>query len=231
MNSFTSFGTVILLLISFSCFADPFLRMDTLLTYPAAIHNQFGKKVEHVYLVDFSGDGLGDYVIELKTNHPDQYHEVWLTSHFEPYLQKVNQRMEFDYRFFINLDEDDEAELITARGSDKGINYVLLDYTGKREEIICYFNPVIETKGAYCFGYPWDLTGVDTKRIKKERCLKWTIVHELKREGTFFTPEKPKPFPLLYLEGRLNGVPVRPTERGKEEYFSLIALKGMRLRH
>lgn len=230
MNRFISTCAVCLTLLPFRCFADPFLKMDTLLTYPAVIHNQFGKKVDRVFFVDFNGDEKRDYIIELKTNHPDKYHEVWITDKFEPYLQKVNDRLEFDYRFFINLDDDPEAELITARGTNKGINYVLLDYSGRKEEIVCYFNPVIAEKGKFSFGYPWDITGLDTKKVKKEICLQWNIVHDVKREGEYYKPEAPRPFPLLFLEGKTNSIPIRDNEMGKQEWFSLNEIKNMRIK-
>jgi len=72
----------ILLLLPSLSFGQMFMQMDTLTEYPTEIQSKVKGEIEKVIQVDFTGDSIGDYIVQTKMDKEGKIKEIWLTSNF-----------------------------------------------------------------------------------------------------------------------------------------------------
>lgn len=184
-------------------FGQDFLPMDTLTTYPSEINSKVKGEIVRVIQVDFTGDNIGDYIIQTKMDKEGKTTETWLTSNFLLFNRITKYVGDYDFLRFINLDNDPEPEIYSASGYSDGIDYAFYDLNMKtgKQELLFYFNPVIIDNDQDYWGYPWDTDGVMKKSEDGETMIFFSDNHDIERDGEITYPDNQKILPVIFLTG------------------------------
>jgi hypothetical protein len=182
-----------------------FLEMDTLDRFPSELKHLTAGGFARAIKVDFDGDGKQDFICEMI---PDEMGkattvEYWITSGLRLIKKKAKHGQDFDYYWFINLDDDAEPEIFSANGYEDGIDYAIYDQDLKTgaETLVSYVNPVIFDDGRLHWGYPWDISDMITKKEFNSVLIKASFDHDIERDGEVTMPEPSKKFPVIFFYG------------------------------
>jgi hypothetical protein len=182
-----------------------FLKMDTLDQLPSELKEMAAGKFMRALKVDFNGDGKQDFICEMMPDQPSKATsiEFWITSELRTYKTKAKYGQDFDYFWFINLDEDKEPEIFTANGYEDGIDYAIYDQDlqTQTETLVAYINPIIIEDSKLFWGYPWDISGMITKKDKQTIFIKASLDHDIQRDGEITIPDPTKKFPAVFFYG------------------------------
>jgi len=112
--------------------------------------------------------------------------------------------MDYDFFWFINIDNDPEPEILNASGYSDGIDYWFSDQNIKTgiDEILFYFSPIIVEPNKTYWGYPWDITGLTIKTENAHTKLKCSLDHTISRDDEYTLPEWQKQLPVIVFQGR-----------------------------
>ena len=136
----------------------------------------------HTYTVDFTGDKKPDYITIKKNeiNTEPYAAEFWYNSDFSLYRKVDLYNFDFDFKYFINLDNDSIPEILRVQGYSDGVNYFFTrqNIKDKNETVLFYFNPIIRSTIndtlEYNWGYPKTLDSI--LLISKNKELKLRVV-------------------------------------------------------
>jgi|GEM_PF-1047516 len=194
---------------------------------PLFLINLF-KEVEKTLAIDFNGDSKADYLCYTKKKTTNGYTlvENWVDSSLKIVRQKENY-FEYDYKWFIDLDNDKIPEIIKAQGESEGIDYGVykLNFSEINDNILFYFNPVIEYENKFYWGYPWEIKDI----ILNNTLIKCSLDNNILRDGEITKPEWQKKIPAIIFKGKnedevnsLKGVRVSQIENLKNFQFEKI---------
>lgn len=193
----------LLVLLPFSTLGQAFLPMDTLESIPPEISSKIDEKIERLIQVDFSGDGKQDYIVQ-GIIEDRKFNEWWMSSEFEPILSIQKYDVDYDYFGLINLDDDPEAELYSARGFSDGIDYLIYDLNlenGSRTKLFA-FNPVIIFNNQEFWGYPWDTQGISCWSEDGVSLIYCSLDHNIERDGVISVSKSQNALPVIFLLGK-----------------------------
>ncbi|MFD2561426.1 hypothetical protein [Aquimarina rubra] len=161
-------------------------------------------EIEKTEIIDFNGDGNNDYLCRANKaiENGELVVEYWVTSDFT--IKRENEiYIEYDYKWFINLDKDKDLELVKAQGDEDGISYGIYkqDFSLKNDKILFYFNPVIEMDGKYYWGYPWEILDLKIKAEDSNE-IKTSLSHKIVRDGNIKTLEDQSILPAIIFSGK-----------------------------
>jgi len=202
--------------------------MDTLDTFPNELSKKVTGQINSVVTVDFTGDGNKDFLVTMKSEdkHNYEFFEYWITSDFGIFKKKKKFNDGIQYFQFVNLDRDPEPEIYSAFGYEDGINYGFFDLDMKlgKEELIFYFNPVInEDKKSY-WGYPWDISDLITRTAEGTVQINCSLEHRIVRDGNIIFPEDQPTFPVIFFTGH-STQPYEVTEIETRTWLTLEEIK------
>ena len=194
----------ILLLLPSLSFGQMFMQMDTLTEYPTEIQSKVKGEIEKVIQVDFTGDSIGDYIVQTKMDKEGKIKEIWLTSNFLLFNRQSKYVQDYNFMRFINLDNDPEPEIYSASGYSDGIDYAIYDLNMKtgKQELLFYFNPVIIDDELDYWGYPWDTDGIMEWTEDGVTMVYCSVDHDIVRDGEITYPENQKILPVIFLTGQ-----------------------------
>jgi hypothetical protein len=176
---------------------------------PYRLVNMHHDSITHTYSVDFNGDKKADY-ISIKKNilNTEPYAtEYWYNSDFSLYRKVDLFNMDYDIKYFINLDNDSIPEILRAQGYSDGIDYFFTkqNIKNKNESVLFYFNPIIKSVNndtlVYYWGYPWTLDSIFLLSKKNEIKLLCSLNHSITRDGEIFRPKNQVIFPAILFSG------------------------------
>jgi hypothetical protein len=160
--------------------------------------------IQSVSEVDFTGDGIPDFICKMKADTSGVGIEYWISSDYKRIKTTQHYSEGFCYRWFINLDADPEPEIFKATGDEDGADYTFEDQnlqTGL-DTILLYINPVIIENNKKYWGYPWDITNLKASTNGKIVKLFCSLNHKIERSGNEETdPEKQKQMPVIFFKG------------------------------
>lgn len=183
-----------------------FLKIDTLKQIPNEITSLIKGQIKRVLQVDFNGDGKPDFICQyeptIKVDNAD-FLQDWVTS--EKIIVKTERKysMDFDYSWFVNIDNDPEPEIFLASGYEDGIDYAFYDQdlkTGKNN-LLFYFNPVIIENNKHYWGYPWDISDIIIKSDSSKIYIKSSVDNDMERDGNITIPDTTKKIPAIFFYG------------------------------
>ncbi|MCV9926376.1 hypothetical protein OIU83_01835 [Flavobacterium sp. LS1R49] len=169
--------------------------------------------------IDFDNDSKKDYICTVYDSKKDLNIEYWITSGYKLFLQHEFHGS-INYKFFVNLDNDNLMELFRASGEEDGIDYAFYDIKNNKLEPLLYFTPILidESKpNNYFFGYPWDISGI---LISDNKLLSSTI-NSIERDGNILIPTNQKSLPVIFFNGKTTQPEIKYDNNIKKEYFSL----------
>ena len=148
------------------------------------LRNSIDGEIINVEEIDFTGDKIPDFICKMKADSTGQGIEYWVSSNYKIIKTTKYYSDGFYYRWFINLDEDPEPEIVKATGDEDYADYTIADQNlvSGFDRILLYINPIIlEDKQAY-WGYPWDVTNIQALTNGKLVKLKCSLNHKLMNE-------------------------------------------------
>ena len=179
--------------------------MDTLKVIPTEIKGLTNGTLRRGFMVDFNGDGKKDFIVEMIPSDPNASTniEYWITSELKSFKKKNKYGQDYDYYWFVNLDNDVEPEIFSANGYEDGIDYAIYDHDLKsgKEILLFYLNPIIIEDEKTYWGYPWDISDIIIKNENGKVFLKASIDHDIERDGEITLPDPTKKFPAIFFYG------------------------------
>jgi hypothetical protein len=186
---------------------------------PDAVRAVVQGKIARTLQVDFNGDGKPDYIVIVDNQPPAGRRrkrndkevpdtEVWITFDLKVVKQRDRWAADYNFLWFINLDNDPVPEIISAYGYSDGSDYRVLRQRfgpGSKDEVLFYFLPVLrdQTRGGFFWGYPWDWTDIEAQKRGNHYAVRCTLNHRLKSgEDNDSPPEWQLRTPAIIFSGR-----------------------------
>jgi hypothetical protein len=162
------------------------------------------EKIDSTETIDFTGDKIPDYICRTSIDTSGIGNEYWISSDFKTIKKTKYYTDGFYYRWFINLDNDPEPEILEVSGAEDGADYTINDQnllTGK-DSTLLYIDPVIiENKQRY-WGYGWDIHDIKARKNGTDIELFCSLNHKIIRDGNEETdPKFQKQMPVLFFTG------------------------------
>lgn len=179
--------------------------MDTIDT-PEKLTGMISGWITRTFQVDFTGDEINDYICQLDSQDKTRpvYKEIWINSQFEIIKTIEKYSMDYDFFWFVNIDNDPEPEILSATGYSDGIDYCFIDQdlTNNKDSILFYFNPVILDSEKKYWGYPWDINDLPIKLDNGLIKIKCSLDHKITRDGEIIRPDWQNQFPAICFSGQ-----------------------------
>jgi len=157
-------------------------------------------KIEKQENINIDNDADEELIVTAVDSKNDKYFEYW--------YKKGNLIHEFSYSFvpinykwFANLDDDNEKEIIRAQGYEDGVDYAIYKIKDNEEIVQLYFNPGLkDSKYAdkNFWAYPIDIKGVIVDQDKK---LLVSLNNNYPRDDDHTIPDNQKELPFIFFEG------------------------------
>lgn len=157
-------------------------------------------KIEKQENINIDNDADEELIVTAVDSKNEKYFEYW--------YKKGNLIHEFSYSFvpinykwFANLDDDNEKEIIRAQGYEDGVDYAIYKTKGNEEIVQLYFNPGL--KDSKCadknfWAYPNDIKGVIVDQDKK---LLVSLNNNYPRDDDHTIPDNQNELPFIFFEG------------------------------
>lgn len=166
-------------------------------------------------------------IIVEKLAHSDtQINAVGIFHHYSLFKKDDLYNLDYDFKFFVNLDNDSVPEIIRASGYSDGINYYITkqNLETPNESILFYFNPIIKrienNKFTYYWGYAWTLNSI-LLSINGETKILCSLNHTIKNEGEIYHPENQIQFPAIIFSGEPKSSYEYPEKISQTEWLTI----------
>jgi len=184
--------------------------------------------------IDFNGDNKLDYIVLFRnpswhssSTEPFAF-EFWYSSSFKVVKKVPKYIVDYDYRWFINLDKDPEPEIISALGYSDGITYAIYDQNPKNwaEPLILSFNPILfdlsNRSKEYYWGYAWDIKNIMTRTHRGMIQIRCSFDHEIYRDGEHYVPDwqQQNRLPVIFFVGKSKKRYTKDYRIGKLQWLS-----------
>lgn len=157
-------------------------------------------KIEKQENINIDNDADEELIVTAVDSKNEKYFEYW--------YKKGNLIHEFSYSFvpinykwFANLDDDNEKEIIRAQGYEDGVDYAIYKIKGNEEIVQLYFNPGLkDSKYAdkNFWAYPNDVKGVIVYQNKN---LLVSLNNNYPRDDDHTIPDNQNELPFIFFEG------------------------------
>lgn len=209
---------------------NDFFNIDTLKQIPNNLQVLIKGEIIRVLKVDFNGDDKSDFICQYKpiaNSDNADYLEDWITSDNKIFKTEKKYFMDFDFLWFVNLDNDSEPEIFSATGYEDGIDYAFYDQNLKtgNNSLLFYFNPVILENGKHYWGYPWDIKDIILKRDSTNVYIKSSIDNDIERDGNITIPKTNKQFPAIFFTGHSTQPNIKVEDVRNIKWMTLDELK------
>ena len=178
--------------------------MDTIET-PEKLSGLISGRITKTFQVDFTGDGINDYIchLDFQDKTKSVYKEIWINSQFKIIKTIEKYSMDYDFFWFVNIDNDPEPEILSATGYSDGIDYCFIDQDLRkgRDKVLFYFNPVIIDGDSKYWGYPWGISDLLIKMDNGFIKIKCSLDHEITRDGVITRADWQKKIPVICFSG------------------------------
>lgn len=151
--------------------------------YPRKIQELYGNKKIHVYRIDLDKDGTPDYIAREESGFKTCFVKSDLSIIG---CERLGYGDGFQYYWFVNIEGDPMLQLISLVGDEDSSDYCIYRFDKKtwRRNQRVRIAPVIfskskQYKGIY-WGYPWDISGLVSKRATGANGL-YCCISELKK--------------------------------------------------
>jgi hypothetical protein len=186
------------------------MQTPRLVNTPPQISNSISEKILETYAIDFDGDDELDFLVYIKNETSDEpiAFELWYASSFKLVKRVPKYISDYDYKWFINLDDDPEPEIISAYGFTDGVDYSIYDQNlAKGSDILLFrFNPVLidssNKQKEYYWGYPWDVTNIITRVENEVIRIRSSVNHDIIRDAYINIPKWQQTLPVIFFEGK-----------------------------
>jgi len=157
-------------------------------------------KIEKQENISIDNDADEELIVTAVDSKKEKYFEYW--------YKKGNLIHEFSYSFvpinykwFANLDDDNEKEIIRAQGYEDGVDYAIYKIKGNEEIVQLYFNPGLKDSkyaNKNFWAYPNDVKGVIVDQNKN---LLVSLNNNYPRDDDHTIPDNQKELPFIFFEG------------------------------
>lgn len=157
-----------------------YLKKMRKIEIPQKIKNLIKEEVYLAYTVDFTGDGVLDFICRVEvidaTDNPIK--EYWISSDLNILKE---QRGYPDSRIlgFLNIDKDPELEYIRINGEETEVDLVMCDQKNWKEKELFYLYPIIQFDGAYYWGFPHLIEDIMYKQQDSTVLFEYTLNHAI----------------------------------------------------
>ncbi|WP_130736943.1 hypothetical protein [Flavobacterium sp. J27] len=157
--------------------------------------------IKKIDTFNLDNDSIRDYIITAHDENNSLTHEYWFKN---KKLITTLQYPIFDinFKWIVNIDDDETKEIIRAQGFEDGIDYVIYDIYDNKQIPLLYFNPaVIDEKysNKIFWGYPWDIKQLIQN---DEGQLLVSLSNNYERDGVFTKPNEQLELPFVYFKGK-----------------------------
>lgn len=169
-------------------------------------------RILNVDEVDFTGDGVKDYICYSGYLKDNKAHEYWVDGAAKKIVKRRTHTDEVNEVRFAHLDEDSVPEIINAFGSGKRIFYAILrqNIVRKKHDTLLFFKPLMTRNHRYYKAYIRGFIDFYTKdkalpgqAIRMSATFKYTIKRKKRKNtDTVLFVKGQKRVPLILFEGQ-----------------------------
>ena len=155
-------------------------------------------KIEHL---NFDNDKEIETIITASDSTASYIYEFWFKKD-KLFNKIVYPWVSINYKWFVNIDDDNLHEIIRAQGYEDGINYAIYDIVENNHEPLLFFTPLLmdeEYPNNYFWGYPWDITSII---INNQKEILISLDSSIEREDDFTLAPKQKKLPIIFFQGK-----------------------------
>jgi len=154
--------------------------------------------VESAEVIDFNGDKKKDFIFKLKPDSLGIINEYWINADFSIAKKVLFTNELFHYKWFINLDDDPEPEIIEAVGDSIAANFLVIDQNLKLgiDSVLFNFKPVFIEKGKQYWSNHKNITNIFARAKGKTVQLYYTLYE------TEEVKETQNLLPILFFKGK-----------------------------
>lgn len=190
----------------------------------ALIPNEYDKVITET--IDFDNDSKKDYICTVYDSKKQANIEYWITSDYKLLFQnEFSESM--NYKFFINLDNDNLMELFRCSGEEDGIDYAFYDIKNNKLEPLLYFTPILiddSKPNNYYYGYAWDISEIVISDNKLLSAI--TINDSIERDGNIQMPKNQRFLPIIFFKGKTTQPEIKYNKTFKKNYYSLEKIRN-----
>ena len=224
---------IINLLLAIPVAGQPTMHSPRKIETPSQISKTTSEFILKTETIDFNGDNKLDYIVLFKnqtwqSNFTEPFaFEWWYTSNFKVVKKVPKYIVDYDYRWFINLDKDPEQEIVSARGYADGIDYSFYNQNliNGSDTLIFTLNPVLldssnKLKQQY-WGYPWDITNIITRIRDGKIQIRCSLDHDIIRDSEHYVPDWQHILPVIFFIGKTTQPNIRVAPIRKVQWLTL----------
>ena len=173
-------------------------------------------KIISIEKKDFTGNGKDDFICTVEETDK-RLVEHWLSDSYKRVNYSFGLSFSINHRWFVQLDEDKELEVIFAQGYEDGIDYFVSDFKNGRYRRLFYFNPIIKNGDSLTWGHPWEIEKV----IVKQQKLLASFQSNIERDDTFLMRKRQKTLPNIFFEGNVTDYSLDDMKVEEPQFYSL----------
>lgn len=157
--------------------------------------------IDKIEQLNFDEDKEIETIITASDETYSKIYEFWFKEN--KLLRKiVYPWVSINYKWFVNLDNDNLYEIIRAQGYEDGIDYAIYDIIDNNHKSLLFFNPMLideEYPNDLFWGYPWDVNSIV---INNKKELLVSLDHSIEREDDFSLAINQKILPIIFFQGK-----------------------------
>lgn len=157
--------------------------------------------IESIEKIDLTGNSVNEYLVTAKNLNKDSIYEYWFDNDKELFKLKYPNK-DVNYKWYINIDDDNQKEVIRAQGFEDGIDYVVYDIIEGKQKPLLYFYPALKDeqyKNQIFWGYPWDISELI---INSNNKILVSLSNDFDSDGNITKPKNQKELPFLFFKGK-----------------------------
>ncbi|WP_062702135.1 hypothetical protein [Chryseobacterium indologenes] len=184
------------------------------------------QKIESKENIDFDNDNEQETIITTSDNDATTSYEYWfkngkLIYQFSYPWGTINKK------WFTNLDNDKQNEIIRAQGYEDGVDYVIYDIQNGKQVPLLYFNPALldsRYPQKTFWGYPKDIKEIVINADKK---ILASLNNNYEREGNYTIPKNQSELPYVYFYGNTTQPDMIIKEIHEPQYKNLNEIRTL----
>ena len=205
MINFKIFYSIFLLLLITSCKqnqqTDQKVMLGEVKTDSDIVKNiPSNLKIEKQEKINIDNDSEEELIVTATDSTLEKCYEYW--------YKKGNLIHEFsypyasiNYKWFADLDNDNQKEIIRAQGYEDGVDYAIYKIKGNDETVQLYFNPALNDdkyQDKIFWAYPNDIQGLVVDQDKR---LLVSLDNNYPRDDEHTIPDNQKELPFVFFKG------------------------------
>lgn len=161
-----------------------------------------------------------EYILTASDKKKNMTYEYWINNN-EVVKTLKYPSVDINFKWFLNIDNDEDIEILRVQGFEDGINYVVNDILKDKEVPLIYFNPALIDKrypNKIFWAYPLDIIEPIFNN-KKEFLV--SLHNNYQRDGEFIKPKGQVELPFVFFNGHTSQPNIVVDKLNKPQFMKI----------